>query len=122
MDIFKTFRFESAHRLPGLPPEHKCSRLHGHSYRVDVHVEGALDPALQWVVDFAVIAAAAEPVIDALDHRYLNEIEGLANPTCERVAVWIWDRLAPKLPGLSQVVVHETCTSGCVYRGDARPS
>jgi 6-pyruvoyltetrahydropterin/6-carboxytetrahydropterin synthase len=119
VEIFKTFRFESAHRLPHLPASHKCARLHGHSYRVDVHVEGSLDPEKAWVVDFADVAAVADPVIDALDHRYLNEIEGLDNPTCERVAVWIWERLAPRLPGLSQVVVHETCTSGCVYRGPA---
>lgn len=117
MEIFRSFRFESAHRLPHLPPDHKCSRLHGHSYRVDVHVEGPLDPKLAWVVDFAEIAAAFDPLLDALDHRYLNEVEGLDNPTCERVAVWIWDRLRPRLPQLSQVVVHETCTSGCAYRG-----
>jgi len=117
MEIFRSFRFESAHRLPHLPPDHKCSRLHGHSYRVDVHVEGPLDPKLAWVVDFADIAAAFEPLLDALDHRYLNEVEGLENPTCEQVAVWIWDRLKPRLPQLSQVLVHETCTSGCAYRG-----
>jgi 6-pyruvoyltetrahydropterin/6-carboxytetrahydropterin synthase len=117
MEIFRSFRFESAHRLPHLPPDHKCSRLHGHSYRVDVHVEGPLDPQLAWVLDFADIAAAFEPLLDALDHRYLNEVEGLGNPTCEQVAVWIWDRLKPRLPQLSQVVVHETCTSGCAYRG-----
>lgn len=117
MEIFKTFRFESAHRLPNLPADHKCSRLHGHSYRVDVHAEGPLHPELGWVVDFADLARAFDPLLDGLDHRYLNEIPGLDNPTCERLAVWIWDRLKPRLPCLSQVVVHETCTSGCSYRG-----
>ena len=117
MEIFKTFRFESAHRLPHVPDGHKCGRLHGHSYVVDVHVTGPVDPHTQWVVDFADISKAFEPVHDALDHRYLNEIDGLSNPTCERLAVWIWDRLRPRLPGLSQISVHETCTSGCIYRG-----
>ena len=117
MEIYKSFRFESAHRLPNVAAGHKCGRLHGHSYRVDVHVTGPLDPESQWVVDFADIAAAFEPLLDALDHRYLNEIEGLENPTCERVAIWIWERLKPGLPALSSVHVHETCTSGCIYRG-----
>lgn len=119
MEIFKTFRFESAHRLPHVPDGHKCGRLHGHSYVVEVHVTGAVDPHTQWVVDFADLSKAFAPLYDALDHRYLNEIEGLENPTCERLAVWIWDRLRPRLPALSQITVHETCTSGCVYRGGA---
>lgn len=122
MEIWKTFRFEAAHSLPNVPPGHQCGRMHGHSYRVDVHVTGPLDPRLQWVTDFADIAAAFAPIRDALDHRVLNELDGLDNPTCERLAVWIWDRLAPVLPGLSQLVVAETETSGCVYRGEgARP-
>lgn len=119
MEIFKTFRFESAHHLPNVPPGHKCGRLHGHSYVVEIHVTGPLGATSQWVVDFADIAAAFEPLLDALDHRCLNEVEGLENPTCERVAIWIWDRLKPRLPALSSVHVHETCTSGCIYRGTA---
>ena len=117
MEIFKTFRFESAHSLPNVPADHKCRRLHGHSYRVEVHVSGPLDPRMQWVTDFADVAAAADPVIGALDHRVLNEIAGLENPTCERLAVWIWERLRPALPGLARVVVWETETSGCAYAG-----
>jgi len=117
LEIFKTFRFESAHSLPHVEPGHKCGRLHGHSYVVEVHAAGPVDPHTQWVMDFADVATAFAPLYDALDHRYLNEIEGLDNPTCERLAVWIWDRLKPALPILSQIVVHETCTSGCVYRG-----
>jgi 6-pyruvoyltetrahydropterin/6-carboxytetrahydropterin synthase len=111
--------FESAHRLPNVPAEHKCARLHGHSFRVEVHVAGDLDPVLGWVLDFADLRAACEPVRAALDHRYLNEVEGLENPTSEVVAAWIWDRLAPHLPGLVEVVVRETCTSGVRYRGPA---
>lgn len=119
MEIFKEFTFEAAHRLPHVPAGHKCSRLHGHSYRVEVHVRGPVDPTLGWVVDFADLRDAFEPLRARLDHYYLNEIEGLDNPTSERLARWIWDRLQPSLPPLSKVVVRETCTSGCVYDGGA---
>jgi 6-pyruvoyltetrahydropterin/6-carboxytetrahydropterin synthase len=117
VEVFKEVTFEAAHRLPNLPPDHKCSRLHGHSYRVALHVEGPVTEAEGWVVDFADIGEAFAPLYDQLDQRYLNDVEGLDNPTSERLAQWIWDRLAPRLPGLSEVVVHETCTSGCRYRG-----
>ena len=117
MEVFKTFTFEAAHRLPNLPPEHKCFRMHGHSYRVELHVDGPLDEELGWVVDFGEIKRVFRPVLERLDHRVLNEVDGLENPTSENLAVWIWDRVAPELPGLSKVVVRETCTSGCVYRG-----
>ena len=117
-EIFKEFGFEAAHRLPNVPPEHKCARLHGHSFRVSVHVDGEVGDESGWVRDFADLASAMAPVLDVLDHSYLNEIEGLGNPTSEVLAAWIWARLAPGLPGLSQVVVWESCTAGCVYRGD----
>jgi 6-pyruvoyltetrahydropterin/6-carboxytetrahydropterin synthase len=118
MEIFREFTFEAAHRLPNVPAEHKCARLHGHSFHVTVHVSGGLDAKLGWVMDFADMKAAVEPVIDALDHRYLNEISGLENPTSEVLAKWIWQRIAPKLQGLTALTVKETCTSGCVYRGE----
>jgi 6-pyruvoyltetrahydropterin/6-carboxytetrahydropterin synthase len=118
MDIFKVFGIEAAHRLPNLPATHKCHRLHGHSFQVEVHVSGALDPALGWVQDFADVGKAFQPLFDQLDHRYLNDIAGLENPTSENLARWIWARLKPALPGLSQIVVRETCNAGCIYRGD----
>lgn len=118
MEIFKEFTIEAAHRLPLLPPSHKCHRLHGHSFRIGVHVAGPLDPARGWVMDFADIGAAFAPVFDALDHRYLNEVPGLENPTSEELARWVWRALAPRLPGLARIVVRETCTSGCVYAGE----
>jgi 6-pyruvoyltetrahydropterin/6-carboxytetrahydropterin synthase len=118
MEIFKEFTFEAAHRLPNVPEEHKCHRLHGHSFRVRVYVEGDLDPKLGWIMDFADIKKAVKPVIKQLDHYFLNEIEGLENPTSEVLAKWIWERLEPALPVLSRVEVGETCTSGCVYKGD----
>jgi 6-pyruvoyltetrahydropterin/6-carboxytetrahydropterin synthase len=117
MDIFKVFNIEAAHRLPNVAEGHKCARLHGHSFRVELHVAGPLDPHLGWVMDFADIKAAFKPVYDRLDHHYLNEIEGLENPTSEVLARWIWTQLKPGLPLLSEVTVHETCTSGCRYRG-----
>jgi 6-pyruvoyltetrahydropterin/6-carboxytetrahydropterin synthase len=120
MEIFKEFTFEAAHRLPRVPEGHKCARLHGHSFQVRISVEGPVDPDLGWVADFADIKAAFQPAYDRLDHYYLNEISGLENPTSENLARWIWEQVAPRLPGLSQVLVRETCTSGCIYRGEAR--
>src|SRR5687768_12061080 len=118
MDIFKVFRIEAAHRLPHVPPGHKCARLHGHSFAVELHVGGTPDPHTGWIMDFAEVKAAFAPLYDQLDHHYLNDIEGLDNPTSEMLAIWIWDKLKPALPALSEVVVHETCTSGCRYRGN----
>lgn len=117
MEIYKTFQIEAAHRLPNVPEDHKCYRLHGHSFRITLHVEGDVGGDSGWVMDFADVKAVFQPVYDALDHHYLNEIEGLENPTSEVLAKWIWDRIKSDLPGLSKVVVEETCTSGCVYTG-----
>jgi len=118
MDIYKTFTIEAAHRLPNVPDGHKCARLHGHSFQIDVVVSGEPDPTLGWVMDFSEIKAAFQPLYERLDHHYLNEIEGLDNPTSEQLAIWIWKHLKPRLPALSEVVVRETCTSGCRYRGE----
>ena len=120
MEIFREFSFEAAHRLPRVPEGHKCARLHGHSFRVEIHVRGPVDAELGWVLDFGDLKAAFAPVRDQLDHRYLNEVPGLENPTSENLAVWIWEALSPDLP-LSAVVIRETCTSGCVYRGPGGP-
>jgi 6-pyruvoyltetrahydropterin/6-carboxytetrahydropterin synthase len=118
MEIYKVFHLEAAHRLPNLPPEHKCSRLHGHSFRVEIHVAGPVEAKSGWIMDFADLKTAFAPVFDALDHRYLNEVPGLENPTSEHLARWVWKKLKPTLPGLSKVVIAETCTSGCVFEGD----
>ena len=119
MEIFKEFSFEAAHRLPNVPEGHKCARLHGHSFHVRVTVRGAVDARSGWVMDFADLKAAFRPLEDRLDHRYLNEIPGLENPTSEVLARWIWGELRGPLPGLAAVEVRETCTSGCTYRGEA---
>lgn len=117
MDIFKRFTIEAAHRLPHVPAGHKCARLHGHSFVIELHVSGEPDPQLGWVMDFAELKAAFLPLYEQLDHHYLNDIAGLENPTSEQLAIWIWERLKPQVPLLSQVVIHETCSSGCHYRG-----
>ena len=119
-ELFKEFTFEAAHRLPYVPADHKCARLHGHSFKVELHVGGEVDPATGWIMDFAEIKSAFKPVLAQLDHYYLNDIEGLENPTSENLAAWIWERLQPALPGLARVIVRETCTSGCVYEGPGR--
>jgi 6-pyruvoyltetrahydropterin/6-carboxytetrahydropterin synthase len=117
MEIFREFTFEAAHRLPHVPDGHKCARLHGHSYRVQVNVAGVVGAETGWVMDFGEIKQIVEPVRDQLDHYYLNEVPGLENPTSEVLARWIWDRLVSQLP-LAAVMVRETCTSGCIYRGE----
>ena len=118
MQIQKTFGFEAAHNLPNVPHGHKCARLHGHSYKVTIEVSGEVHPVTGWVCDFADLATVWIPLQQALDHRYLNEIPGLENPTSELLATWIWQALVG-LPGLSAVTVSETCTSACTYRGPA---
>ncbi|KZX58800.1 6-carboxytetrahydropterin synthase QueD [Halioglobus sp. HI00S01] len=117
MEIYKEFHFEAAHRLPNVPEGHKCARLHGHSFIVRLTVAGPVGDESGWVMDFSDLKAAFKPILDQLDHYYLNDIEGLENPTSENIARWIWDRLSPRLPQLSTVEIRETCTSGCVYRG-----
>ena len=118
MEIFKVFTFEAAHRLPNVPEGHKCARLHGHSFRVEIHVRGEVGSHSGWVMDFADVKKAFQPIYDRLDHYYLNDIPGLENPTSENLAAWIWENLKPGLPLLSRIVVHETCTSGCTYTGE----
>lgn len=118
VELSKSFTFEAAHWLPTFPEDHKCRRLHGHSYRVDVLVAGEVDERLGYLVDYGDIKAACEPVRKQLDHFCLNEIEGLENPTSENIARWIWRRLASALPALSAVIIHETCTTRCEYRGE----
>jgi len=118
MRIYKQFQIEAAHLLPYLPADHKCRRLHGHSFKISVHIEGALDPKLGWIMDYADISKAFQAVFDKIDHQYLNEIAGLENPTSENLAKWIWRQLQGTLPNLVAVHINETCTSGCIYEGD----
>lgn len=118
MELSKEFTFEAAHLLPNVPSGHKCARLHGHSFRVRLHVTGPVGERTGWVIDFADISAVSRKIQDRLDHRYLNDIPGLENPTSEVLAKWIWREARPALPLLSAVEVNETCTTRCIYRGD----
>lgn len=116
--IIKDFRFEAAQTLPNLPGDHKCKMMHGHSFKLEIVVEGEVDPAIGWVYDHAQISRAMKPLLDQLDHSYLNEIEGLENPTIELMGAWFWRKLEPSLPGLCEIVIHETPTARCVFRGE----
>ena len=116
MKIFKEFTFEAAHKLPFVPLNHKCSNLHGHSFKARVCVQGPVNE-LGWVMDFADLKKKCGQCIEKLDHAYLNEIPGLENPTSENIAIWIWENIEKKLHGLLSVEVQETCNSGCIYEG-----
>jgi len=117
MRITQAFTFEAAHRLPNVPATHRCHRMHGHSYRVELRLEGPVDPESGFVVDFFDVEAAFAPILARLDHYCLNEIEGLENPTAEHIAVWIWDRVRPTLPLLATVAVYETPNCWAEYDG-----
>ena len=117
MEVFRVFQIEAAHRLPNVPAGHKCARMHGHSFRIEVHVHGPVGRETGWVMDFADLRKAFQPLFDRLDHHCLNDIEGLENPTSENLARWIWQRLQPDLPELTKIIVQETCNAGCVYTG-----
>jgi 6-pyruvoyltetrahydropterin/6-carboxytetrahydropterin synthase len=116
--LSKTFSFEAAHDLPTFPEGHKCRRLHGHSFRFDVVVEGEVAAEKGYLIDYGDIKKVAGPIVKQLDHYYLNKIEGLENPTSENLAKWIFEKLKPSLPLLHSIVVYETCTSTCEYRGE----
>lgn len=118
MKVFREFRFEAAHRLPDAPEGHKCRRLHGHGYRLVVWVSGRIQAETGWVMDFAEIRKVVDPLIEQLDHRYLNDIEGLEQPTAEVIARWMWRRMKPSLPGLCKLELFETAKCGCVYEGE----
>jgi 6-pyruvoyltetrahydropterin/6-carboxytetrahydropterin synthase len=116
MKLFKEFTFEAAHKLPMVPKDHKCFNLHGHSFKVKITIEGEVNE-MGWVMDFSSVKKICKPIIDELDHKYLNEIEGLHNPTSENIAIWLWNKIIKELPELSVIEIMETCTSGCRYQG-----
>lgn len=118
MQIYKEFLFEAAHYLPTAEPGTPNARIHGHSFRARVVIEGEPDATTGYVFHFEELARAMADTQDALDHRLLNEVDGLASPTLERIAVWIWHSLANRVPGLAQVQVsRDSCGEGCVYSG-----
>ncbi len=117
IEIYKEFTFDAAHFLPNVPEGHKCKRMHGHTYKIRVVLEGDLDPQTGWLIDFGDIKKIFTPLKEQLDHFTLNDIPGLENPTAENLAVWIWNKLMGELPDLKEIWVSETPSSGCVYRG-----
>ena len=117
MTIEKTFTFDSAHFLPHVPQGHKCGRMHGHSFRVTIVVQGDPDPTMGWIMDFSDLKSIFKPIYNRLDHHLLNDLPGLENPTSENIAVWIWEQLKPLLPTLYKIRIEETCTSACEYFG-----
>ena len=117
VELIKEYRFEAAHRLPHVPPGHKCARLHGHSFRFEIHVEGPVDPHTGWFIDFGVLDDVVMPLVAQLDHHYLNEIEGLENPTSEVCVKWLFDRIRAGIPSLRAITFWETHDARCVYRG-----
>jgi 6-pyruvoyltetrahydropterin/6-carboxytetrahydropterin synthase len=117
VELTKEYRFEAAHRLPCVPEGHKCARIHGHSYKVEIEVRGAVDPATGWLIDFSVIDDAWTALHNRFDHHNLNEVPGLENSTCENIAIYVWNQLRPRVAPLSAVTVWETGDSKCTYRG-----
>ncbi len=119
IEVIKEFKFEAAHRLTNVNPDHKCGRLHGHSFRVEIALEGTMNEKEGWLMDFGDISTVVKPIVDnELDHQYLNEIPDLGNPTSENISIWLWKRIKPLLPDLKSVTVHETCTARVIYRGE----
>lgn len=116
--LTKDFRFEAAHTLPSLPADHKCRQMHGHSFKVEIHVEGVVDEKIGWIYDHKLISQAMDPLLEMLDHSYLNDIAGLESPTIEIMAAWFWKKLEPQLPGLVEIVIYETPTARCSFKGE----
>jgi 6-pyruvoyltetrahydropterin/6-carboxytetrahydropterin synthase len=116
--LIKELRFEAAHRLPRVPEGHKCARLHGHSFKIELAISGPVNEQTGWFIDYGEIDEIWRPLYDKLDHNYLNDIPGLENPTSEILARWLWEKIKPQLPSLERVIVHETCDARCEYEGN----
>jgi 6-pyruvoyltetrahydropterin/6-carboxytetrahydropterin synthase len=117
VELRKEYRFEAAHYLPRVPAGHKCARMHGHSYRVELALVGPVDPATGWLIDFGDIDGLWEPIFRQFDHHVLNEVPGLENSTCENLAVYVFEALRPRLKELTAVTIWETLDGSCTYRG-----
>jgi 6-pyruvoyltetrahydropterin/6-carboxytetrahydropterin synthase len=117
MILFRQFSFDSAHFLPNVPDGHKCKEIHGHTYRMVMYLEDNLHTDKGWVMDFGEIKELVAPIIDSIDHKLLNNIEGLENPTCELITVWLWNKIKPLIPILKKIELHETPNSGAIYEG-----
>lgn len=118
MIIYKQFTFDSAHFLPNVPEGHKCREMHGHTYLLTLYAEGPVKHPEGWVMDFGDIKNIMRPIIDILDHHLLNDVPGLENPTAELLAIWLWNKVKPRMPMLKRIELKETPTSGVSYEGD----
>ena len=117
MIVYKKFNIESARSLPNLPKTHPCHKIHGHSFKIIISVEGEIDEQSGFVMDFQIIENAFQPIKTMLDHTYLNEIKGLSNPSSENICIWIWDKLESSLPNIYKIEIKETDSTGCIYKG-----
>ena len=115
--LTKDFAFEAAQTLPNVPAGHKCGKMHGHSFKLEISVEGEVDPATGWLYDHSCISRSMDPLLEILDHSYLNDIPGLENPTIENMCLWLWEKLEHQLAGLAEIVIHETPSARCSYMG-----
>ncbi|MFP5470451.1 MAG: 6-carboxytetrahydropterin synthase QueD [Bacteroidia bacterium] len=118
LEIFKQFTFDAAHFLPNVPDGHKCKEIHGHTYQLTLFFKGPLDETMGWIIDFNEIKKTVSPILLLLDHKYLNKVDGLENPTCEKMCEWLWEKIKPQLSQLSKIELKETPTSGAVYCGE----
>ncbi|NME70493.1 6-carboxytetrahydropterin synthase QueD [Flammeovirga aprica] len=118
MKIFKSYTFEAAHFLPQMPEGHPCRRIHGHSWKMELHFDGELVLPYEWVIDFHEIDSVVDPIYKILDHNFLNEVEGLENPTSEVISIWVWNKIKEQLPALCKVVIYETPEAGTEYVGE----
>ena len=118
MNIYKIFNIESARSLPNLPDSHPCKNIHGHSFKIKITVSGKINKATGMVLDFNQIDEIFNPIHLLIDHKYLNDIKGLENPSSENLAIWIWKRLKPKLPTIIEIEIKETSETGCIYKGE----
>lgn len=113
--LTKKFRFEAAQTVPYI---NRCKKMHGHSFKIEVSVKGEKDETKGYFCDHALISNAIDPLIKLVDHSYLNDIEGLENPTIENMCGWFWEKLVLELPNLYEIVIHETPKARCTYRGN----
>ena len=118
MEVYKIFAIEAARSLPNLPDNHPCKNVHGHSFKIIITVDGAIQKVSGFVMDFSDIDIAFKSIFKILDHSYLNDIKGLENPSSENLCKWIWERLSNTLPTLKKIEIKETDLTGCIYKGD----
>ena len=115
MVVYKNFNIESARSLPNVPKTHPCYNVHGHSFKIKISVKQKIDKTTGFVIDFQ---DGSQPIIEILDHKYLNDIEDLNNPTSENMCIWIWKKLKPSLPNIYEIEIKETDSTGCIYKGE----